>query len=163
MIAPSILSLSVRLQVELELLNTLFPEIRRESRDEISYPWNPADPDAEACLTALEQTFSLDDWSAEETSTGSQMLFGQLEQCWLQTDLSLRFAAIPAVWLDAIVDQAKQTLERSVSVAGRVCARIVPRLERSRFARSGTSLCLCHAGWFGFQLGGSTRRLVGTV
>jgi hypothetical protein len=125
MIAPSILSLSVRLQVELELLNTLFPEIRRESRDEISYPWNPADPDAEACLTALEQTFSLDDWSAEETSTGSQMLFGQLEQCWLQTDLSLRFAAIPAVWLDAIVDQAKQTLERSVSVADRLveCVR----------------------------------------
>jgi hypothetical protein len=125
MIAPSIPSPSVRLQVELELLNTLFPEMRCESQDRISYPWNPADPDAEACLAALEQAFSLDDWSAEETSTRSQLFFGQLEQCWLRTDLSLRFAAIPEILLDAIVDRAKQAIEQSVSVADRLvgCVR----------------------------------------
>lgn len=125
MIAPSIPSLSVRLQVELELLNTLFPERRCESQDEISYPWNPADPDAEDCLAALEQSFSLDDWSAEETAQRSQMLFGQLEQCWLRTDLSLRFATIPAALLDAIADRAKLAIDQSVSVADQLvgCVR----------------------------------------
>lgn len=125
MIAPSISSPSVRLQVELELLQTLFPEMRYESPDEISYPWNPAEPDAEACLTALEQAFSLDDWSAEETTERSQVLFGQLEHCWLRTDLSLRFAAIPTTLLDAIIDQAKQAIKQSVSAADRLvgCVR----------------------------------------
>ncbi|MGB3241102.1 MAG: hypothetical protein WBB29_22650 [Geitlerinemataceae cyanobacterium] len=125
MIAPSIPSLSVRLQVELELLDTLFPELRREIQDETFYPWNPADPDAEDCLTALEQSFSLDDWSAEEISTRSQTLFGQLEQCWWRTDLSLRFAAIPATLLDAIADRAKQAMDQSVSAADRLvgCVR----------------------------------------
>jgi hypothetical protein len=125
MIAPSIPSPSVRLQVELELLQTLFPEMRYEIPDEISYPWNPAEPDAEACLTALEQAFSLDDWSAEETTDRSQVFFGQLEQCWLRTDLSLRFAAIPTTLLDAIMAQAKQVIDRSVSVADQLvgCVR----------------------------------------
>jgi hypothetical protein len=125
MIAPSIPSPSVRLQVELELLQTLFPEMRYEIPDEISYPWNPAEPDAEACLTALEQAFSLDDWSAEETTDRSQVFFGQLEQCWLRTDLSLRFAAIPTTLLDAIMAQAKQVIDRSISVADQLvgCVR----------------------------------------
>lgn len=125
MIAPSIPSPSVRLQVELELLQTLFPEMRYEIPDEISYPWNPAEPDAEACLTALEQAFSLDDWSAEETTDRSQVFFGQLEQCWLRTDLSLRFAAIPTTLLDAIMARTKQAIDRSVSVADQLvgCVR----------------------------------------
>jgi hypothetical protein len=122
MIAPSISSPSVRLQVELELLNTLFPEMRCENPDEISYPWNPAEPDAEACLASLEQAFSLDDWSPEEAAICSQTLFGQLEQCWLRTDLSLRFSTIPTVILDAIVHQAKQAIERSASAADRLVA-----------------------------------------
>lgn len=125
MIAPYVSSPSVRLQVELELLQTLFPEMRYPSQDDITYPWNPAEPDAEACLTALEQAFSLDDWSAEETTHRAQVLFGQLEQCWLRTDLSLRFAAMPTALLDAILERAKQAIERSASVADRLvgCVR----------------------------------------
>lgn len=125
MIAPTVSSPSVRLQVELELLQTLFPEMRYDSQDEIPYPWNPAEPDAEACLTALEQAFSLEDWSVEETSQRSQMLFGQLEQCWHRTDLSLKFAAIPTALLDALVERAKQAIEQSATVAERLvgCVR----------------------------------------
>jgi len=125
MIAPSIPSLSVRLQVELELLNTLFPDLRRESRDEISYPWNPAEPDAEDCLAALEQSFCLDDWSAEETTQRSQAFFGQLEQCWQKTELSLKFAIVPTVLLEAIAERAKVAIECSASVADRLvgCVR----------------------------------------
>lgn len=125
MIAPSVSYPSVRVQIELELLQTLFPEIRDDNPDEIVYPWNPAEPDAEACLTALEQAFSLDDWSAEEMTLRSQRLFGQLEHCWHRTDLTLKFAAIPTTLLDAIVDRAKLAVDRSASVADRLvgCVR----------------------------------------
>jgi hypothetical protein len=86
------------------------------------YAWNPLDPESEEFFTHLEQSFSLDDWSAEETATRSQAFFGKLNQLWstttLQESLVERFATrVPQQLLGAIVAQAQQALTTSQSLA----------------------------------------------
>ena len=45
------------------------------------YPWNPAEPEAEAYFAELERGFSLCDWQEEEVESASLAFFDQLHQC----------------------------------------------------------------------------------
>lgn len=90
------------------------------------YPWNPAEPEAEAYFVELEQGFLLCDWQEEE-KTASDAFFAQLHQCWapstlpatdtLVTSLSKRFATLPQEWLEAIAWRARQAFSTNLSLA----------------------------------------------
>jgi hypothetical protein len=107
------------LQAELDLLSMLLDDSLA------TYPWNPTEPESEACLAALEQAFLLDGFSQSEIQDRSQVLFAQLEHCWLKTELAEKFAAIPHAILDAIVERAKQLLDRPLCLSDRLvhCVR----------------------------------------
>lgn len=113
-------------QAQLELLEALL-------LTDVTYPWNPASPESETYLAALEQEFVLEDWPADEVEARSQGLYTQLEQLWpvantgsesmqplsaLGNELQQQFAAyLPASWLDSIANQAQHLLSSNLSVA----------------------------------------------
>ncbi|UBF26780.1 hypothetical protein K9N68_01945 [Kovacikia minuta CCNUW1] len=104
-----------------ELTEEMF-SVEENPSAKVSYPWNPADPEAEKFFTELEQGFSLDDWSADEVASRSSNFFSQVNQLWsaatLQDSLSQRFAArIPQELLGTIVQRAQQALASSRSLA----------------------------------------------
>jgi hypothetical protein len=85
--------LNCETQAEMELLTTIV-------QTDVAYPWNPAQLESESYLMALEQEFALSDsFSDTDITLKSQVLFSQLEQVWLTTNLqkSLRekFASFP--------------------------------------------------------------------
>lgn len=100
--------------------------------DRASYPWNPLEPESEPYLAELEQTFTLDSWSAPEIAARSQSLFSQLDQLWsdkvparvsqtLQAALSHRFAQrVPQDWLDAIANRASELLSTNLPLMDRL-------------------------------------------
>jgi hypothetical protein len=109
-----------RSQAEVELLHALL------QTDQSPYPWNPAEPESDAYFAALEQEFGLEDWSADEIAVRSQTLFTQLDQLWVQTTLSQRFAAhVPQTLLKAIAQQAQQVVAANLSLADQLvqCVR----------------------------------------
>lgn len=93
--------------------------------EEDFYPWNPAEPEAEAYFAELERGFLLSDWQEEEEiQSASQALFNQLHQCWasaadsLKQSLFERFAAfMPQTWLEAIANKAHQIFPTNLSLA----------------------------------------------
>jgi hypothetical protein len=110
-------------QVELELLEVLL-----ESED-VAYPWNPADEEAEAYFTEVERQFVMQDLLDEELHTRAESFYGKLDALWseltlsyyecsaknnailnsLQETLHTSFAAkIPHGWLDAIAQKATE-------------------------------------------------------
>lgn len=109
-------------QAELELLEAIL-------LTEVTYPWNPASPESEAYLTALEQAFAFDEWSGDEVSRGAQTLYAELEHLWsdmgqkgaiasIKASLHQRFAAyMPADALDAIAALAVDVLSANLSFA----------------------------------------------
>jgi hypothetical protein len=100
-----------------------------------TYPWNPADQEAEAYFNQLEQQFECDDLLGEDLTKRSLDFFHHLDNLWLQisdcgTDhdeqpsksikvsLHNAFAAVvPSSWLDAIAQKATEimNLEKSAS------------------------------------------------
>jgi len=107
--------------------------------DEDFYPWNPAEPEAEAYFAELERGFLRDDWQEEEgLKRASQSLFQQLDQCWssprlsvrdlLKESLSQRFTRVPQLWLDAIANQALQVARSNLSLAEQLVMCVKPLL-----------------------------------
>lgn len=108
--------------------------------EEDCYPWNPAEPEAEAYFAELEQGFFLSDWQEEEAiKSASQALFNQLQQCWsspassvadpLNRSLSQRFADfMPPDWLDAIAHKARQVFSTNLSLADQLILCVQPLL-----------------------------------
>lgn len=89
---------------------------------QVPYPWNPADPEAEAFFNQLEQGFSLDGWQPEEISTRSNAFFARVNSLWsgasLHESLAERFSArIPQHLLVAIANRAQQVLSASQPLA----------------------------------------------
>ncbi|MDY6938862.1 MAG: hypothetical protein SWY16_14460 [Cyanobacteriota bacterium] len=115
-------SSKARVQVELDLLATLFPDADSGDLASSAYPWNLTDGQAQAYIAALEQSLEITALSSEEIASRSNALFEQLQQCWLRTDLSSKFAVIPSSILDAIADRAKQAIESPQVVADRLVA-----------------------------------------
>ena len=120
--------------VQGELLEALL-----QSEDDF-YPWNPAEPEAEAYFAELERGFLLDQWQeVEEITQASQALFNQLHQCWssselvaeenLRQSLSERFAALmPQAWLEAIAHKAQQLFSTNLSLAEQLVQCVRPLL-----------------------------------
>ncbi len=121
-----------RSQTELELLEALL------APDDPTYPWNPADREAEAYFVEQEEQFFQGDWSESEITARSDAFFSQIELLWsetvaqseeisvtdvtnidhLQADLQQQFAAyIPQGWLGAIAHKAYHvlTVQKSMS------------------------------------------------
>ncbi|NJL39337.1 MAG: hypothetical protein HC840_15235 [Leptolyngbyaceae cyanobacterium RM2_2_4] len=117
---------SFHAQAERELLQLIL-------QSEASYPWNPADPGAEAYFAELEQEVAAS-WSSAELAAQGQALSSQLEQLWatvlptatiqetaaqsLSADLFGQFAAqVPKSLLDKIVGRANQIIATNLSLA----------------------------------------------
>jgi hypothetical protein len=108
--------------------------------EEDFYPWNPAEPEAEAYFAELERGFLLEQWQeVEEITQASQALFNQMHQCWsspewvveenLRQSLSERFAAfIPEAWLEAIAHKAQQIFSTNLSLAEQLVLCVKPLL-----------------------------------
>ena len=102
-------------QAEMELLATIV-------QTDVAYPWNPAQLESESYLTAREQEFALSDsFSDSDIAQKSQVLFAQLEQVWLTTDLqkSLRekFARVPQDFLTRIAQSVQNATVKYQSLA----------------------------------------------
>lgn len=99
--------------------------------DEVAYPWNPEEPEAQAYFAELESQFSLDSWQTDELETRSQQFFTHLDQLWattpVQTALFERFAGIPQSLLSTIARQAQQVLSTQASLTDQLvhCVREV--------------------------------------
>jgi hypothetical protein len=108
--------------------------------EEDFYPWNPAEPEAEAYFAELERGFLLEQWQeVEDITQASQALFNQLHQCWsspewvveenLRQSLSERFAAfMPEAWLEAIAHKAQQICSTNLSLAEQLVLCVKPLL-----------------------------------
>lgn len=108
--------------------------------DEDFYPWNPAEPEAEAYFAQREGGFVLSDWQEEEEiNSASQALFDQLQQCWaprmspaidrLKLSLSEQFGSlIPKSWLEAIANKAQQIVQSNLSLADQLVLCVEPLL-----------------------------------
>jgi hypothetical protein len=116
---------SFHAQAERELLQLIL-------QSEASYPWNPAEPSAEAYFAELEQEVEAS-WSAVELAAQGQALSNKLEQLWttvlptkiqetaaesLSTDLFGQFSAqVPKALLDKIIGRANQIIATNLSLA----------------------------------------------
>lgn len=121
--------------VQGELLEALL-----QSEDNL-YPWNPAEPEAEAYFVERERGFILEQWlEPEEIAQASQSLFEQLHQCWsslesateenLHRSLSERFAALaPEAWLAAIAHKAQELVSSNLSLAEQLVLCVKPLLS----------------------------------
>lgn len=108
--------------------------------EEDFYPWNPAEPEAEAYFAELERGFLLEQWQeVEDITQASQALFNQLHQCWsspewvveenLRQSLFKQFAAsIPEAWLEAISHKAQQIFSTNLSLAEQLVLCVKPLL-----------------------------------
>ncbi|HEY9669730.1 MAG TPA: hypothetical protein V6C91_23150 [Coleofasciculaceae cyanobacterium] len=120
--------------VQGELLEALL-----QSEDDF-YPWNPAEPEAEAFFAELEREYLLDRWQEpEEIAQASQALFNKLHQCWessqlitedtLSIRLSRAFASfMPTAWIEAIAYKAQQVFPTNLSLADQLVLCVKPLL-----------------------------------
>lgn len=113
-------------QARLELLEAL-------TVCDAPYAWNPADPEAQAHLDAIEQEFMFEDVLGEELAERSALAVVRLEQLWsavgatdsnlekLRAALHEQFAAVvPLSWLDQIVASAREQSSTHLSLAERL-------------------------------------------
>ncbi|MGH2412608.1 MAG: hypothetical protein ACRDEA_02705 [Microcystaceae cyanobacterium] len=69
-------SAEVRQQISAEFLDALLQR-------ELSYPWNPADPEVETYFAESEQDFFLLHLpESEDFASQAETLFSYLQQCW---------------------------------------------------------------------------------
>ena len=102
-------------QAELELLEAIV-------QTDIPYPWNPAQSDAEAYFTDLEEEFSVSDWLSDADLTqNSQILFSQLDRLWsareLQKSLFDKFTLVPEDLLAKIAESVQKVIVNYQSLA----------------------------------------------
>lgn len=87
----------------------------------ISYPWNPAHPEAEAFFANAEQESVFDGWQPGEISAQAAAFFNQIDSLWsdasLAEKLAQRFAKVPREFLATIAAQAQQAVSESRSLA----------------------------------------------
>jgi hypothetical protein len=131
---------SFQAQAELELLQLILQEHTLYS----NYPWNPAEPEAEAYFADLEREVLATGWAEENFAIAGQSLATTLDQMWasvlptaavqesvsysISTELFQQIAGqIPQQLLERIIQQARQVLATNLSLAEQlvVCAKEV--------------------------------------
>lgn len=114
-----------------ELLNLLLEE-------DVAYPWNPGDPEAESYLSELEANFSLVDClDEEELSLKVNSLLSSLNHCWddieesnMEQSLIAKFGAyIPSHLLETITQQAEEIISLNLSPLQRLIECVKPILS----------------------------------
>lgn len=112
-------------------------QVSENPHAQVRYPWNPADPEAEAFFTESDTPSIFAGWQDEEIAERSQSFFNRLNQVWtpvsLQSRLAERFAArIPQSLLSTIAQQAQaafahtqKALNTSLSVADQLSDHLV--------------------------------------
>lgn len=118
-------------QYTLELLEVI-------TKEGTPYPWDPAEPEAEAYFAELEQGFPLGEWlNSEEVAARAETLFSQLHDCWaslptssIQESLSQRFGnLVPSAWLEAIANRAQQVISTNASPLEQLVLCVKPLLS----------------------------------
>lgn len=121
-------------QAELELLQIVLQDeplaYPCQDQESLTYPWNPAAPEAESYFDALEQEVMKAGWTAEELADQGQVLAGFLDQVWATVPtpalvsnpicarLLQQFATqVPQQLLDSIVHRAQQVVTTNLSLA----------------------------------------------
>lgn len=117
------LDASFQTEAELELLQLMLQE-------SVIYPWNPADPEADAYFSALEQAVAEAGWD-EEIAIQGERLAAHMDQLWstvapvpsaatriLNAPVLQRFAEfVPQQIYERIVEQARQVMDMNLSLA----------------------------------------------
>jgi hypothetical protein len=133
-----------------------------------NYPWNPAAPEAEEYYAALDEQFSLDDWSDEELTNRSDRFFSALSNCWddapteevattapasLTDRLSQKFAdRLPQQWLAGIAAKVSQVATAQLEVEEKLVQSVQDLLSNwsvddlSLFARPYAYAMRCDSG-----------------
>jgi hypothetical protein len=121
-----------REHAELELLHLVLQESE-------TYPWNPAEQDAEAYFADLEQEVMAAGWLEEDLMASGQVLAQTLNQMWdsvaptvavqdsvaqsLSAELFQRFTAqVPQTFLESIVQRARALVSNNQSLADQLVA-----------------------------------------
>lgn len=93
---------------------------------QISYPWNPADPESEEFFEQAEQAVGFEEWQGAEIAAQAPTFFAQVDRLWattslqssLQSTLAQKFSLrMPEVLLTAIAQQAQTLVASSLSLA----------------------------------------------
>jgi hypothetical protein len=92
-----------------------------------SYPWNPAEPEAESYYLLQEEQFTLSDWSEADIQRSAASFFTQLHSYWPDTATSLvdqlrqKFATrIPQEWLDQVAATVTQMVSQQATTANQL-------------------------------------------
>ncbi len=106
-----------------------------------SYPWNPADPEAENYYLVQEEYFNLDDWSSADIQKSANSFFNQLHCCWpdgsvnLLNQLCQKFVTrIPQIWLEKVAMTVVQMANDEISIANQLvsCVKeLLPNWEEA--------------------------------
>jgi hypothetical protein len=115
-------------QTEMELLTTIV-------QADVAYPWNPAQLESESYLMGLEQEFALSDsFSDSDIAQKSQVLFAQLEQVWLATNLQKclceKFARVPQELLTSIAQSVRNATVKCQSLADQMVESVLDILPQ---------------------------------
>lgn len=115
-------------QTELELLEAIV-------QTEIPYPWNPAMPESDAYLKALEKEFAVSDCLSDaDTVKQSQVLFAQFEQLWsvatLKKSLFEKFARVPQDLLAGIAQRVENVTVNYQSLADQMVQCVLELLPQ---------------------------------
>ncbi|MEM1368229.1 MAG: hypothetical protein AAGG02_09460 [Cyanobacteria bacterium P01_H01_bin.15] len=102
------------------------------------YPWEPANPDSQDFFLRQEAELSLADiWSDAELTQQSDRFFAGLTHRWqsasddaLVIHLSRRFAGVPAKWLVAITDQAREMANTTLDEIEKLVSCVQPVLNQ---------------------------------
>jgi hypothetical protein len=107
-------------------------------QEEVIYPWNPAEPEAEAYFAGLEQEFvPLEESDLEAITPQAEHFFSQLGNCWsswettmVRKSLFKRFGeCVPHDWLEAIATQAREIFSTALSPADQLVQCVKPLLS----------------------------------
>jgi hypothetical protein len=120
----------------LEALNPLAEELLEVIlQEEECYPWNPAEPEAEAYFKELEADFSLlDGFNSEEIASQAESLFSHLHKYWssvsttqVRESLAQKFGhLIPVSPLETIIKQAENILEENLDPLSQLIECVKP-------------------------------------
>jgi hypothetical protein len=96
-------------------------EVFEIPNSKIEYPWNPADPNAEAFFNELEQHPVFGELSDADFADRSESFFSHLDSLFaaptLQSALSQKFAMVPQALLNAIANHAQNMVNSSATLA----------------------------------------------
>jgi hypothetical protein len=92
-----------------------------------SYPWNPADLEAESYFQRQEDQSVLQEWSEEDVQQAAASFFAKLNKCWPDTPIDLinrlcqQFATqMPRVWLEKIAAEVTQIASQKMPTANQL-------------------------------------------